>query len=165
MIDTVRFLFGEPRAVLALRRVYNRQVGEYSYDFVMEYPAFSMVVQTADAFGGGYNFHVFEVDILTRGRRIRVVDNSRSLLEYGLRDYTYSGVKVFDDLSPASRSTEYAVSMVSTVRYLCDITSGRTPHSKNTLDSSLRDMRIVQAIEKSYLHGRKRIILEDIWKK
>jgi predicted dehydrogenase len=166
MLDTLRFLFGNPQAVIATRRVYNSEIRGYSYDFTLYYPDFTVGVKTADSDSWIYNYHVFELDVLLKDRRIRIVDNSRTILQSSIGSYGYSGVKVLNDITPEVRPTGYPAAMVNSTRYIYEITTGKRRHLENTLRSSQSNMLLSEAVQKSYSSGLKKITFkENIWKK
>jgi predicted dehydrogenase len=159
MIDTLRLLFGRPRAVLALGRIYNRQMAEYSYDFVLFYSGFSVTVRTADSAGGQYNYHVFEIDVLFQDKRIASVDNSRFMREVSKISFGYSGVKGLDDARPRFTPTGYSLSMIRVVDYLHKICVGEQKLTENTLASSRENAWITEAVKASFRKGLKKVIL------
>jgi len=165
MIDTLRFLIGNPKAVLALRRVFNHQIKDYSYDFVLYYPQFIVTIRTSDSEHGFYNYHIFEIDILLNDRRISIVDNSRLVREFPLCNLGYSGVKGLNDAKPKLTPTQYCTSMKYVADYLFRITTGLQKHNQNTLNSSFQTMQIIGAVKKSYKSGLKKIRLTELYEK
>jgi len=166
MVDTLRLLLGNPRSLLATRRVLNRQVSDYSYDFVLFYPHFVATVCTTDSNRWLYNYHVFDIDILLKDRRISIVDNSRAKRESRLGRLGYSGVKGLNDLKPVVTRTQYLVSMKYFADYLFRISTQQQVPTQNTLESSYVNMLILEAVQKSYQQGLRKIHLpEFLWKK
>ncbi len=162
MVDTLRLLLGNPHSVLAIRRVLNRQVLDYSYDFVLFYRTFAVTVRTADSSRWLYNYHVFEIDILLKDRRISIVDNSRTWRESHISHFGYSGVKVLNEKKPILISTGYSTSMINAADYLYRVTTGRQPHLQNTLESSYANQVIIEAVKKSYDAGLRKMPLPSL---
>jgi len=150
MVDTLTFLCGVPRAVQALRRVYNEEVRGYTYEFLLLYDDFSIVVQTVDCAASAYHYHIFEIDLLLSDGRVAINDNARQLVCRGVTGYAYSGVRVLDDQAPRVRRTGFSRSMVAAVEYLYDISTGARAHSVNTPAASLQTKIIIDSIISSY---------------
>lgn len=165
MIDTLLFLLGAPRQVYAFNRVFNRQVHDYSYEFILYYDGFTVTVKSADSEDSLYNYHVFEIDLLFKERRVTINDNSRQLVTRGLVDYAYSGVRVLDDRTPAQTATGYGSSMLGVADYVYRITTGAAPHTVNTPQASCLNKLIVDTIISSYEKDSKLIIGASSWKK
>jgi predicted dehydrogenase len=166
MIDTLSYLCGYPDAVMAYNRVYNQEIDDYSYEFVLFYPSFTVAVKTVDAEGFLYNYHIFEIDLLFSNKRLALVDISQGLRETPVTGYSYSGVKVMNEREAKYRETGYKYSMVEAVRYIFDITTGKLAHEINTPQSSYNNCMIVNKIIESFDHGLIKLNLEqDLWKK
>lgn len=166
MIDTLSYLCGYPEAVLAYNRVLNQEVGDYSYEFVLYYHGFTVVVKTTDADRFRYNYHVFEIDLLLADRRYTLVDISRFVREIPVTSYAYSGVNVLNEGEAQYRETGYKISMVDAIGYLHDITTGKSAHEINTPHSSYNNTVIINRIVESYERGSVKLNLEQgLWKK
>ena len=163
MIDTLVFLCGMPRKVLAFNRVFNNEVNEYSYDFILYYDGFNITVKTVDSEFTLYNYHIFEVDFLFADRRITLNDNSRQLVVRELTGYAYSGVKVLDDRGPHSMPTGYPHAMSAAVDYIHRVTTGCTTHTINTPEESSVNKLIVDAIVSSHEQSKAIDIGERLW--
>jgi len=161
MIDTLRFLLGEPEAVLAYHRTFNREVNDYSYEFILFYDGFNATVRTTDVERHKYNYHIFEVDILFSDRRITLLDNSRVVREVGLGGYAYSGVNVLAERSPDYMDTEMPTAMVDAVEYIHKVVAGALPHTLNTLADSYNNARIVERVVESFEQGSIKLELEN----
>lgn len=153
MLDTLTFLLGYPDSVLTYHRVLNREVDDYSYEFVLFYDGFNVVVRTADADRYRYNYHIFEIDLLFSDGRITLLDNSRTVREISLGDYAYSGVNVLVDTKPVYRDTGMPDAMAGAVEYVYKVATGEIPHSVNTLTDSYGCGRLVEQIIESYEQG------------
>lgn len=160
MLDTLTYLLGYPKSLLAYDRSFNQEVDGFSYEFVLFYDGFNVVVCTTDADRYRYNYHIFEVDLLFSDRRMTIVDNSRAVREVTLGDYAYSGVKVLADTDPVYRSTNMPEAMLGAVDYLCQVANGAVPHTVNTLNDSYACMQIVEKIEESFARGGVRLPVE-----
>jgi len=166
MIDSLCHLCGYPEAVLTFRRVLNREVEDYSYEFVLFYPGFSVVVKTTDAERFHYNYHLFELDFLFADKRIALVDISQAVRETPVTGYAYSGVRVLNERQAHMRETGYKHSMLDAARYLHDITTGKIAHAVNTPQSSFDTHLIINAIIESWERGSVKLNFEQgSWKR
>lgn len=166
MIDTLCYLCGYPEAVLAYNRIFNQEVNDYSYEFVLYYPGFTAVVKTTDADRFHYNYHIFEIDLLFSDRRLTLVDISQGLKETPVTGYAYSGVKVMNERESQYRETGYKSSMKDAVGYIYDITTGKLPHGVNTPQSSWNNLQIINHITESFERGSVKLHFEQgLWKK
>lgn len=166
MVDTITYLCGYPSAVQAFNRVNNQEVDDYSYEFVLYYPGFTVAVKTTDVNSAVYSYHIFEIDLLLRDRRLALVDNSQRIREIPVAGYAYSGVKVLDEREAKYRETGYKLSMQDAVGYIFDVTTGDTVHAVNTLQTSYNNLLIINRIIESYAQGSVKIIMEpELWKK
>lgn len=166
MIDTLCYLCGNPEAVLAYNRVFNQEVDDYSYEFVLYYPGFTAVVKTTDADRFRYNYHIFEIDFLFSDQRLTLVDISQGLKVTPVTGYAYSGVKVMNERESQYRETGYKTSMKDAVEYIYDITTGKTNHGVNTPQSSWNNLRIIKYITESFERGSVKLHFEQgLWKK
>jgi hypothetical protein len=163
MIDTLTFLCGIPRKVLAFKRVFNREANEYSYEFILFYDDFNITVKTVDRDSSPYNYHIFEIDLLFADRRITINDNSRQMVVRNSTSYAYSGVKVLDDREPCVMQTGYSSSLSAAVDYIHRITTGKTAHTVNTPETSAVNKLIVDAIVSSYEQATPIDIGENPW--
>lgn len=166
MIDTITYLLGYPTAVQAFNRVFNRQVDDYSYEFILYYPAFTVAVKTIDVDSAAYNYHVFEIDILLTDRRLTLIDNSQRIKETPVTGYVYSGVKVLNEQKAIYRETDYKLSMVDSAAYIFDVTTGSRNHTVNTPQISFNNLLIINRIIESYDQGAVKLSLEsESWKR
>lgn len=166
MVDMITYLCGYPTAVQAFNRVLNREVDEYSYEFILYYPDFTVVVKTTDADSAAYNYHVFEIDLLLKDRRLALVDNSQRIKEVPVTEYAYSGVRVLNEREVKYRETGYKLSMKDAAGYIFNVTNGNTVHSINTPQTSFNNLLIINHIIESYAQGAVKISLEpELWKK
>jgi predicted dehydrogenase len=163
MIDTINFLCGTPRKVLAFNRVFNREANEYSYEFILFYDDSNITVKTVDSNSSPYNYHIFEIDLLFADRRITINDNSRQMVVRKPTGYAYSGVKVLDDRQPCVKPTGYSSSMSAAVNYIHRVTTGKTAHTVNTPETSAVNKLIVDAIVASYEQATPIDIGENPW--
>jgi predicted dehydrogenase len=165
MIDTIIFLCGIPRRVLAFNRVYNREMDGFTYEFILFYDGFNVAVKSIDREPSAYHYHIFEIDLLLADCRITINDNSRQVVTRRLTDYAYKGVKVLDDRRPDHVETGYAQAMLGTVDYIHRITVGTTPHTINTPEASALNKAVVDAIILSHDRGTPVEIGDDPWKR
>jgi len=163
MIDTLTFLCGIPRKVLAFNRVYNREANEYSYEFILFFDGCNITVKTVDRDSSPYNYHIFEIDLLFADRRITINDNSRQMVVRKPTGYAYAGVKVLDDREPRVMATGYSSSMSAAVDYIHQITTGKTAHTVNSPETSAMNKLIVDAIVTSYEQAKPIDIGENPW--
>lgn len=166
MIDTLSYVCGYPESVLTYNRVFNQEVGDYSYEFVLHYPGFTVAVKTTDADRFRYNYHIFEIDFLFSDRRVTLVDNSQGIKETPVTDYAYSGVKVMNERESQYRETGYKFSMKDVIGYIHDITTGKASHGINTPQSSWNTLQIINQIIESFERGSVKLHFEQgLWKK
>jgi predicted dehydrogenase len=166
IIDSLSYLCGLPDAVLTYNKVFNQEIADYSYEFVLFYPNFTSSIKTTDAERFRYNYHIFEMDFLFADRRLTLVDISQGIREAPVTDYAYSGVKVMNDRAAQVRDTKYKVSMVDGVAYVHDVTTGMIPHLLNRPESSYNNSLIVNHIIESYDRGSIKLPFETAkWKK
>jgi predicted dehydrogenase len=166
MVDTITYLCGYPTAVQAFNRVLNQEVDDYSYEFILYYPNFTVAVKTTDVDSDVYNYHVFEIDLLLRDRRLALVDNSQRIKEVSVTGYAYSGVKVFNEREAKYRETGYKLSMKDAAGYIFDVTTGNTDHVVNTPQTSFNNLLIINRIIESFDQGAVKLFLEpESWKK
>lgn len=164
-VDTLVYFFGTPRAVRAYNRTYNLQVAEFSYEFLCFYDGFNVTVKTIDKDNGSYNYHIFEIDILTADGRITLNDNSRQIERRSVVDFAYSGVKALDDTHPVRMEAGFRTALPRTIDYIHRVVSGIIPHSTNTPSDALLNKHIIDVICLSYERDQL-IDIEDItWKK
>lgn len=166
MVDTISYLCGYPDAVLAYNRVFNQEVSEHSYEFVLYYPSFTATVKTTDAERFFYNYHIFEIDLLFLDRRKALIDTSQTVRESLVTAYAYSGVKMMNDCKAHCRETTCKYSMVSAVEYVYEVTTGQIVHTINTPRSSFNNQLIINNIIESFEYGSVKIHLEQgLWKR
>jgi hypothetical protein len=166
MLDTLTMLCGLPSAVLAFSRVLNTEIQEYTYEFILFYDNFSVVVKTIDSDRFKYCYHIFEQDFLFKNKRFSIVDNSQRAKTTPLADYVYSGVKVLKESDSILQDTNYKRSMVDAINYISDLTSGKIKHSINTLNDSFNNLLIINKIIESHDLGLVKINFgKTLWKK
>ncbi len=161
MLDTLTFLLGYPDAVQTYHRAFNQEVNDYSYEFILFYDGFNVVVRTTDADRYKYNYHIFEIDLLFSDSRVTILDNSRTVREISLGDYAYSGVKVLADATPAYKDTGMSGAMACAVEYIYKVATGDIPHSVNTLTDSYNSVRIVERVVESFERGSIKLQMEN----
>lgn len=150
MLDTITYMVGYPKAVLAYNRIFNRQIRDETYEFVLFYTDFNITVKTVDSEKYEYSYHIFELDFLLRDERICINDNSRQVESRKLADYVYSGVRVLDDHHAVQSVTQYDNSMLSSVEYIYDVVTGNCPHTINTPQNAYNIKLIIEKIKHSY---------------
>jgi predicted dehydrogenase len=166
MIDTLTYLCGYPSAVQAFNRVFNQEAEDFSYEFILYYPGFTIAVKTTDADSFVYNYHIFEIDLLFTDRRLALVDNSQRVREVPVTGYAYSGVKVLNEREAQYRETGYKFSMRDAVGYVHNITTGKTAHEVNTPPSSCNNLLIINHVIESFNQGLVKLNLAPgLWKK
>lgn len=164
MIDTLVLLFGLPTSVLGYNKVFNEQIQDYSYEFILFYNEFNITVKTIDD-GESYKYHIFDIDILTDTGRFTITDNGNTLVTKKISNYDYSEVKVLEN-NGKSESTGYRQSMIESVKYIYNLVEEDTKqHNINTIASSFNNHLIVEKIIES--NQKKQILkLEETqWKK
>jgi predicted dehydrogenase len=154
MIDTLCFLCGEPNSVLAYNKVFNAEINDYTYEFVLYFNTFNATVKTVDTESTDYSYHIFEIDFLMSDRRVVINDNSRRIEIHTVSDYAYSGVRCLDDRHSVAEETGYVFSMLNLIEYLHDITVGTRPHVVCNPEASYRVKCVVEAVKKSYKEQR-----------
>lgn len=163
MIDMITDICGYPDRIMSFNRVYNEEINEYSYDFVLYYGAFNVAVKSIDS-DIGYTYHIFELDILLSDRRIILNNNSRQCEVKKITDYAYSGVKVLNDNDPSRVETGYKTSIFKATEYLYNITSRGGRHTINTPRQSYNNAIILEFIKESYLAKKLIPIESHVWK-
>lgn len=165
MLDTITYMLGYPKAVLGYNKIFNQQVQDDTYEFVLFYEDFNITVKTVDSGKYEYNYHIFELDLLTRDKRICINDNSRQIEIRKLADYVYSGVQVLDDRHSVKIETQYDISMLNAVSYIYEVVSGRISHTINTPQIAYNTKLIIEKIKLSYSSQKTVEIMVDQWKK
>jgi predicted dehydrogenase len=150
LIDTLIFFFGFPSAVQSYNRIWNEEVKDYSYEFIVFYPDFTVSVQTIDSEKYEYNYHLFEIDLLFTDKRKTLIDISQAVRDTNVGEYAYSGVKIMNDRDASISETEYRTSMYDAICYLYDITNYKIMHTINTPAQSYNNLLVIDAIIKSY---------------
>jgi predicted dehydrogenase len=150
LIDTLCFFCGDPNSVLAYNRIFNVDIQDYTYEFILYFDTFNATAKTIDIESADYLYHIFEIDILMNDKRVVINDNSRRVETRLVCDYAYSGIRCIDDRHPVAEETGYAFSMLNSVQYLYEITNGSRPHNDNTPKSSIRNKCIIEAVKRSY---------------
>jgi predicted dehydrogenase len=150
LVDTVTYLCGLPRSVLAYNRTFNNEIRSYTYEFILFFDSFNVTVKTIDSAAAGYRYHIFEIDMLFDDQRVIINDNSRTIETRSVIDYAYAGVKALDDRRPHYEESGYRRSMLDAVAYLHAITTGERAHTQNTPDNSYTNKLILNAIVQSY---------------
>lgn len=166
MLDTLCYLCGYPEAVLAFNRVFNKESGDYSYEFVLFYPGFTVTAKTIDSESYYYNYHIFEIDMLFLDKRMALVDSSQWVRESAVTSFAYSGVKVISEHEATYRETCFKTSMLDAVGYIYDITTDLVAHETNTPCTSYNNHLIINRIVESFDRGSIKLNMEqDLWKK
>jgi len=160
VIDTITYLCGVPRSVYAYNRVFNRQVNDYTYEFILFFDSYNVTVKTIDTELAEYNYHIFEIDMLFSDKRITVNDNSRTIETRVVGNYAYSGVRALDDRHPVYEESGYRLSMLNVVDYIYDISIGSKDHTKNTPEHSYLNMSVLKAVKLSYEKNSK----VEVWR-
>jgi len=162
MIDTLIMIFGYPKSLYTYNKVYNKEVQDYSYEFIFFYDDFNITVKTVDK--NSYQYHIFDIDILTKDRRIIFTDNGNTLLTYDLASYKYSGINVLAK-EPIKVTTEYEISILKSIEYLYDITYNGKKHTINTVTNSYNNHVLLDKIIESFEKEKKIILGESLWKR
>ncbi len=163
MVDTLAMLFGHPTNVYAYNRIYNQEIEDYTYEFILFYNDFNITIKTIDE-GERYNYHLFDIDVLTKNGRILFTDNGNTMLTYDLSDYVYSGVKVLTK-EPTAKATDYPDTMLRSIEYIFDITGKNKPHTVNTVTQSYNNYLLLDKIMESFSSQQKIVLQETLWKK
>jgi predicted dehydrogenase len=163
MIDTLVMMFGYPKSVYSYNKIYNNEIDDFTYEFILFYETFNITVKSIDS-EDNYNYHIFDIDILTQQNRVVFTDNGNTILEYGLSDYAYSGVKVIDS-KPKTEKTQYDISMLKSMEYLYDITCNKTQHTINRVTTSYNHHLLLDKIIESFEKEIKIALEERLWKK
>lgn len=165
MIDTITYLLGYPKTVLGFNKVFNQSINDDTYEFILFYDDYNVTVKTIDSALGGYNYHIFELDLLFSDKRVCINDNSRQIELRKLADYAYSGVRVLDDHHVEKMRTQYDISMLNSVTYIHDVVAGRCNHTVNTPKAAYNVKLIIENIKKSYEFKKTIDIQVNEWKK
>lgn len=165
MLDTITYMVGYPKAVQGYNKIFNQQVQDDTYEFLLFYENFNITVKTVDSEKYGYNYHIFELDFLTKDERICINDNSRQIEIRKLADYVYSGVHVLDDRHSVKIDTQYDISMINEVSYIYEVVSGRIYHTVNTPQIAYNTKLIIEKIKLSYASQKPVEIMVAQWKK
>lgn len=161
MIDALMAVCGYPQQVLAFNRIWNKEIEEYTYEFVLFYDNFNITVKTIDSNTHKYNYHIFEIDFLFSDERTILNANTRRIEKRQIADYVYSGVKVLNDDCPVFQKTEYDTSLLKTVEYIYQVTCAGLKHAINTPELSYNDALIIDKIIASYEKSKKIKIKEE----
>jgi len=161
MIDTLIMLLGFPKKVYSYGRHYNNDIDDYTYEFILFYKSFNVTVKTTDV-DSRYNYHIFDLDILTNTKRYIFTDNGNNYLEFELDDYAYSGVKVLSN-SPIKSKTEYNISMLATIDYIYNITTNKLKHTINTVKDSYNNHILINKIIESYAKNNEIKLKNKLW--
>lgn len=157
-VDTIIYLFGFPKSVVAFDKYKSSTNNEDCYDFVLFYNNFNVVFKSMDRSDSGYKYHAFDLSIYSNEGMICFVDNSNSLIQIPVSDYIYGSVKTLDSKASTTSSTCYSTSMINAVKYIASLDSAK--HKINTLDNSLAAQLIVEAVVDSYNDNMKLIQME-----
>lgn len=163
MIDTLIMLFGYPESVYTYSKVYNSEIKDFTYEFILFYKDFNITVKSIDE-SQEYNYHIFDIEILTKNGKIVFTDNGNTLFKFNLSSYAYSGVKVLTK-NPIQIDTEYGISMLNSIEYLYDITNSEKIHNINTVVISYNNQLLLDRIVESFDQEKKVILEETLWKK
>jgi len=162
MVDTLTMLFGYPDSVYSYNKVFNNEIKDFTYEFIIFYKDFNITIKTIDKID--YSYHIFDIDILLNNRRIVFTDNGNSMIEYNLSDYAYSGVNVLSN-NPNIHKTQYEMSMLNSVEYLYDITTTKRTHNINTVLDSYNNHILLDKIQESFKKEKKLLLEDKLWKK
>jgi len=163
MINTLLMIFGYPKSVYSYNKIYNNEVKDFTYEFILFYEKFNITVKSIDE-EEKYNYHLFDIDIFTDQGRKLFTDNSNTLIEYNLTEYSYSGVKVLNN-KPEKIQTGYKNSMLSSIEYLYDITLNHRLHDKNKVIDSYNNHILLDKIVESFKKEKRINLKETLWKK
>ncbi len=163
MIDTLFMMFGYPNSVYSYNKIYNNEVGDFTYEFILFYNTFNITVKSIDD-SKEYRYHIFDIDILTQKNRIIITDNGNTIIDYSLSNYAYSGIKVLTS-EPTIKKTEYEISMLKSIEYLYGITYDENKHNKNTVTVSYNNYLLLDKIIESFNQDKKLMLEEELWKK
>jgi predicted dehydrogenase len=163
MIDTLIMLFGYPKSVYSYSRVYNNEVKDFTYEFILFYDTFNITIKSIDE-EKEYNYHIFDIDIFTKDKRIVFTDNGNTMIDYNLSNYAYSGVKVLTN-EPKISKTNYSASMLKSIEYLYDITKKNKKHTLNTPMISYNNHILLDKIIESFKLKQEIKLEEKLWKK
>lgn len=163
MIDTLVMMFDYPNSVYSYNKIYNNEIQDFTYEFILFYDTFNITVKSIDS-EDNYSYHIFDIDILTQQNRVIFTDNGNNMFEYGLTDYAYSGVKVIDS-QPKIEKTQYDISMLKSIQYLYDITCNKTQHTINRVTTSYNHHLLLDKIIESFEKENKITLEEKLWKK
>lgn len=163
MIDTLVMLFGLPKTVYSYNKIYNSHIEDETYEFILFYDQFNITVKTIDE-PSRYNYHIFDIDILTDLGRFTITDNGNTLEKKIPTSYDYGDVNVLES-SGEKISTEYKNSMLESINYLYNITVSLKQHTINTVYNSYNSHLIVDKIIESYQQKQNKNFEETSWKK
>lgn len=163
MIDTLIMIFGYPKSVYSYNKIYNKEVQDYTYEFILFFEDFNITIKSIDE-NNKYNYHLFDIDIFTEHGRQLFTDNGNTLIKYNLTEYSYNGVKVLNE-NPTKTETEYKNSMLNSIEYLYQITLNNRKHDKNKVIDSYNNYILLDKILESYRKEKKIILEEKLWKK
>ena len=138
----------------------NQEINDYSYEFLLYYPDFTIVVKSTDSAHFAYNYHVFELDLLFADGRATLTDIAQGMRVSPVTDYAYSGVKILNDRASTYSETAYKTSMVSAANYIYAVATGAMPHTINTPAQSYNNALIIETILDSYEKDSIKIDLE-----
>lgn len=163
MIDTLIMLFGLPKTVYSYNKIYNSQIEDYTYEFILFYDQFNITVKTIDE-PSRYNYHIFDIDILTDLGRFTITDNGNTLEKKIPTSYDYGDVNVLGSTGKKT-TTDYKNSMLESINYLYNITVSLKKHTVNTVYNSYNNHLIVDKIITSYQEKQNKNFEETSWKK
>lgn len=163
MIDTLIMIFGYPKSVYSYNRIYNNEVDDFTYEFIIFYDDFNITIKTIDE-EKGYNYHIFDIDIYLQNERVLFTDNGNTMINYNLSSYSYSGVKVLTK-DPIKQNTKYDISMLKSINYLYEITANKMLHKVNTIVDSYNNHLLLDKIIESFKEEKKLTLEEALWKR
>lgn len=151
-INTLQFLFGDIRQVMALPPF---DVGTFFDDPSLDAVVFfengsKAIIQSADK--QGYNYSIFEIDILGSDGRVRIVDNGDRVIWFTKEQYhNYSGFFELSQRCVMDTDMPHALEYgVASMKEILD-------HNQNEFDNngieSYRDMVVVKSILESKQKG------------
>lgn len=160
IIDLARFLFGKIKKVQALPPA---NLGSYGKDKSLDFILFlangsKVMVQSADKFG--YNYSIFELDLLFEKGRIKICNNGDDIYISNLKDYRhYPGFKELKETKRIKTNLKYSI--LNEVKLFPKIISREIKNYENNVYESMKDLKIIEAIMESKNNNYKIIRLEN----
>ena len=156
MVDTLRMLLGEVEWVMALPTPKTgSNDADLSIDFILGFDnTCKAVVQSCDK--GGYNYSIFEIDILCSQGRLRIQNNGFDIFLQHIEEYPhYPGFKSLGSSELISGSMAFA--MTHLLRSVLDgVRAGKVGFS-DLAKEAIRDMAVLELIRESEKQNGKKI--------